>query len=162
MRYTLDTEFIEFPCTIDLLSIGLVAEDGREFYAVSDECDRRKANPWVVANVFPKLGTGPIITRKRIAAGVREFIGDDKPEFWGYYADYDWVAFCWLFGAMVDLPHGWPMYCNDIKQLMVSQGVASSALPPIDPTQDHNALYDAKWEMAVLKMLSQQKAAVAR
>jgi hypothetical protein len=30
MRYWLDTEFIEDGKTIDLISIGIVAEDGRE------------------------------------------------------------------------------------------------------------------------------------
>ena len=30
MKYWMDTEFIERPYTIDLISIGLVAEDGRE------------------------------------------------------------------------------------------------------------------------------------
>ena len=39
MKYWIDTEFIERPCTIDLISIGLVAEDGREFYAESSEVD---------------------------------------------------------------------------------------------------------------------------
>ena len=36
--------------------------------------------------------------------------------FYAYYADYDWVAFCWLFGKMIDLPKGFPMYCRDLKQ----------------------------------------------
>jgi hypothetical protein len=35
MRYWIDTEFIERPFAIDLISIGLAAEDGREFYAES-------------------------------------------------------------------------------------------------------------------------------
>lgn len=38
-------------------------------------------------------------------------------EFYGYYCDYDWVVFCWLFGKMIDLPKGFPMYCKDLKQL---------------------------------------------
>ena len=29
MKYWIDTEFIERPYTIDLISVGLVAEDGR-------------------------------------------------------------------------------------------------------------------------------------
>ncbi|WP_428743140.1 hypothetical protein [Tenacibaculum sp.] len=41
-----------------------------------------------------------------------------KPEFYAYYADYDWVLFCWLFGRMVDLPNGFPMYCKDLKQML--------------------------------------------
>ena len=40
------------------------------------------------------------------------------PEFYAYYADYDWVAFCWIFGKMIDLPKGFPMYCRDLKQML--------------------------------------------
>ncbi len=42
----------------------------------------------------------------------------DYPEFYAYYADYDWVVFCWLFGKMIDLPEGFPMYCRDLKQVL--------------------------------------------
>ena len=35
MKYFYDTEFIEDGSTIELISIGVVAEDGREYYAVS-------------------------------------------------------------------------------------------------------------------------------
>ena len=45
-----------------------------------------------------------------------ELTGKHKPEFYAYYADYDWVVFCWLFGKMIDLPKGFPMYCRDLKQ----------------------------------------------
>ena len=55
MRYFYDTEFIEDGRTIDLVSIGVVAEDGREYYAVSTEFDARKAGPWVRANVLNQL-----------------------------------------------------------------------------------------------------------
>ena len=44
MRYFYDTEFIEDGSTIELVSIGIVAEDGREFYAVSTEFDASNAN----------------------------------------------------------------------------------------------------------------------
>ena len=47
MRYFYDTEFIEDGTTIDLVSIGVVDEHGREFYAVSTEFDPGKAGPWV-------------------------------------------------------------------------------------------------------------------
>ena len=42
----------------------------------------------------------------------------ENPEFWGYYAAYDWVVFCWLFGKMVDLPAKFPFYCKDVKQFL--------------------------------------------
>ena len=40
----------------------------------------------------------------------------EQPEFYGYYSDYDWVVFAQLFGTMMDLPKGFPMYCKDLKQ----------------------------------------------
>lgn len=146
MRYYLDTEFIERPCTIDLISVGIVAEDGRELYRVSSEFDANQANPWVVENVIAKLGDGPRDSRAAIRQHILDFVGNDpKPEFWGYYADYDWVVFCWLFGTMMELPKGWPMYCRDIKQLADSLG--NPKLPPNDASE-HNALADARWNKA--------------
>jgi hypothetical protein len=58
-RFALDTEFIEDGRTIDLVSIALVAEDGRELYAVSSKFSQAKllANPWLAENVWPSLPT---------------------------------------------------------------------------------------------------------
>ncbi len=55
MRYFYDCEFIEDGRTIELVSIGVVCEDGREFYAVSTEFDPDRAGKWVRRNVLPKL-----------------------------------------------------------------------------------------------------------
>lgn len=141
MRYFLDTEFIERPFCIDLLSIGIVAEDGREFYAVNSYADHSKASDWVRENVLPHLGE-PFMSHEDIRDNVLAFVGYDKPEFWGYYADYDWVAFCWLFGSMIDLPKGWPMYCRDLKQWADSLG---NPRLPEQASTEHNALEDARW-----------------
>ena len=54
-RYFYDCEFIEDGRTIDLVSIGVVDEHGREFYAVSTEFDASRAIPWVRRNVLDKL-----------------------------------------------------------------------------------------------------------
>jgi hypothetical protein len=79
--------------------------------------------------------------RSEIAKEVVEFAGI-KPEFWAYFADYDWVVLCQLFGTMMDLPKGWPMYCRDVKQLCDSVG--NPALPA-QMDQEHHALADAMW-----------------
>ena len=55
MKYWIDTEYIAKPFSLDLVSIGLVAEDGREFYAESSEVDWSKASPWTLENVRPQL-----------------------------------------------------------------------------------------------------------
>jgi hypothetical protein len=140
MKFWFDTEFIEDGKTIDLLSIGVVSEDGRTFYAEPNEADLTKASDWVKANVIPHLSN---ITKPRadIAKELVEFMGE-KPEIWAYYADYDWVALCQLFGTMMDLPKGWPMYCRDVKQLCDSKG--NPKLPEQISTE-HHALTDAEW-----------------
>ena len=148
MRYWLDTEFIEYPRTIDLISIGIVDENDREFYAINQDCDFTKAGHWVQENVLGQIDSESKfwMPQKDIAHGILEYIGalgKDYPEFWGYYADYDWVIFCWLFGAMIDLPGGWPMYCRDIKQWCDQLG--NPSLPDQRRDEEHHALNDAKW-----------------
>ena len=143
-RYFIDTEFIERPGLLDLISIALVCDDGREFYAVSAEFNAANASEWVVANVLPKLPPRETwISRVEITSGLRAFIGP-APTFWGYFADYDWVLFCWLFGSMVELPDGWPMFCLDLKQSMVERGFTKDDLPA-QPERAHDALEDARW-----------------
>ena len=55
MKYFLDTEFIEGSSMIELISIGIVAEDGRTYYAINGECNFDHASDWVKNNVLIKL-----------------------------------------------------------------------------------------------------------
>lgn len=139
MKIYFDTEFIEDGKTIDLISIGMVREDGAELYLESSECDLSRADEWVKENVIKHL-TRTAIPRHAIRDQVLEFAGE-RPEFWAYYADYDWVVLCQLFGRMIDLPHGWPMYCKDLKQLA---DVFGKKLPK-QTSGEHHALSDARW-----------------
>lgn len=141
MRIWFDTEFIEDGRTIDLISIGMYREDGRTYYAENADCDLSRASLWVSQNVIPHL-CGITKPRHQIAREVVEFAGD-KPEFWAYFADYDWVVLCQLFGRMVDLPQGWPMFCLDVQQLRYLSGDTRD-LPPLKGNA-HNALDDAVW-----------------
>lgn len=261
MKYFIDTEFLEgtqakrvfgfnigqTKPTIDLISIGIVAEDGREYYAISKEFNLKEAwNRFQIEeqsgdmrNIFPegkkeywlrenvlrsiwndlngaeiygffktkkdrfdyKLGLEFSCrslryllneygkTNAQIAEEVKAFIY--KPynlsssivnnhkvferelfmnpiSFYGYYADYDWVVFCWLFGKMIDLPKGFPMYCNDLKQVLETQGFGcnGTTIPlemwgkdisehPLYPkqTNEHNALADARWNKELYEFL---------
>lgn len=140
-RIWFDTEFIENGRTIDLISIGMVREDGHYLYVENIECDRSRASKWVQQNVFPHLRGGiALMTRREIAETVRRFAGS-APEFWAYYADYDWVALCQLYGTMMDLPDGWPMFCLDLKQESYMRGVDL----PKQEGVEHDALADARW-----------------
>jgi hypothetical protein len=158
VKYFLDTEFMEDGKTIELLSIGLVREDGYEIYVVNSEADHSKANEWVKTNVIPHLFDnvgfkGPLLHwgRKLTKAGILTFVGQDpKPQFYSYYADYDWVAFCQLFGTMMDLPKGFPMYCRDIKQLCDMLG---NPKLPEQGKSEHHALLDARWNKEAFDFL---------
>lgn len=142
MRIWFDTEFIEDGKTIDLLSIGLVAEDGRTYYAETNDWIPGKASQWVKDNVLPHMQGGEAIKPRDVIAREIEAFAGERPEFWAYYADYDWVALCQLYGTMMQLPDGWPKYCRDLKQ--VCDAVGNPKLPPQE-TQEHHALADAAW-----------------
>lgn len=179
MKYFIDTEFIDDGKTIDLISIGILADDGREYYAISKEFNLDNASLWVIENVIPHLPQpelkttrqmGPLApgwkaeiiyppeykTRAEIREDIREFVNDytEQPEFWSYYGAYDWVGLCQLFGKMIDLPRGWPGYCRDIKQLCDSLG--NPELPHAFE-DEHHALSDARWNKAAFKHLMELK-----
>jgi len=207
MKYFIDTEFLEgtqkrgwfgrktTKPTIDLISIGIVCEDGRKYYAICNEFNFDEAwnrydqqdekSPkvyWIRANVLINVWldfVGGIHksylypftyenvkrifkengrSKAQIANDICAFIyGDDcggsgmsaiematkyepakeemKPEFYAYYSAYDWVAFCWIFGKMKDLPKGFPMYCNDLKQMLDQKA---------DKTYTHTQSFDKK------------------
>lgn len=148
MKFFLDTEFSERgpDHPIQLISIGIVADNGSELYAVSSDFLDEDCNDWVRANVLPKLGDTCRTPLKDIAIYVSQWVQREscgsKPEFWGYYADYDWVVTAQIFGTMMNLPKGWPKYCRDIKQLCDDLG--NPQLPKKE-TEEHNALSDARW-----------------
>ena len=152
MKYFLDTEFMEDGNTIDLISIGIVDERGREFYCIRHGFNASKANEWVMENVLKKLENDiPRYSNEQIKDRLFVFLaGDKEPEFWGYYADYDWVVFCQLFGTMMDLPKMFPMYCRDIKQLCDSLG---NPKLPEEGKDEHNALADARWNKKTYEYL---------
>jgi hypothetical protein len=142
MRYWIDTEFVAHPFVLDPVSIGVVAEDGREFYAESSEVDWAKASPWTLEHVRPQLA-GPAMSREEISYSLRDFTDhDEHPAFWGYFPAFDWVAFVGLFGGLEEMPFHYPQLCLDIKQWAIELG------DPELPTQTspaHHALNDARW-----------------
>lgn len=173
MRYYFDTEFIEDGKTIDPISIGIVAEDGRELYLQNTGCAFSRASDWVGRNVFPHLDhfdvvkmeptfsvespypPNPWMHRGAWSARIEAFLGDDPaPEFWAYYADYDWVLFCQLWGKMIDLPDHFPRFCRDLQQEIVRlrrEGKRVN-IPPQIGTK-HNALEDARWVASTYAVL---------
>jgi 3' exoribonuclease, RNase T-like len=150
VRFFYDCEFIEDGKTIELISIGVVDTDGREFYAVSTEFDDRRAGAWVRANVLPKLpspGDRAWRSRERIKNDLLDFLtapGEDI-ELWAWIAAYDHVVLCQLWGAMPALPRPLPRFTRELRQRWEDAGRPPLPSPPQDA---HDALADARHNLA--------------
>jgi hypothetical protein len=154
-RYFYDCEFIEDGLTIDLVSIGVVDEHGREFYAISSQFDESKAIPWVRRNVLDKLPSpaDPAWrSRERLREDLLEFLTEplrDDPEaeleLWAWYAAYDHVALAQLWGSMQALPRVIPRFTKDLRQLWDDAG--RPKLPEAAAAR-HDALVDARHNLA--------------
>ncbi len=150
MRYFYDTEFIEDGRTIELVSIGIVAEDGREYYAVSTDFDSSRANAWVRDNVLDKLPSpsSPVWrSRTTIRDEVLEFLtaGRGRPELWAWVGAYDHVVLAQLWGDMTGLPREIPRYTRELRQYWE---MAGSPDLPVLPADSHDALVDARHNLA--------------
>jgi hypothetical protein len=190
MRIFYDTEFLESgPAEpVRLISIGMVRDDGREYYAVSDEATKRplagmiRKNDWLMANVVPALPkahgdwnlyqprrwlfnySDPCVKpRPVIANEVREFILGSDPsgavphvELWADWAAYDHVALCQLWGRMIDLPDGIPMWTHDLRQELERSG-GEKQVPSMPGIRAHNALDDAREVKFRYEWLASQK-----
>ncbi len=155
MRTFFDTEFIENGDRHPIIpvSIGLVKEDGDNYYAEFKGVDWSKANSWVLENIKPNIGKSPelIKPKEQIAQEIVQFVGPN-PEFWAYYASYDWVILGQLYGSFVEQPQDWPQNCLDIRQYMWHLGVTRDDIP-YDNENEHNALADAIWNFRVFTWL---------
>jgi hypothetical protein len=158
VRYFYDTEFIEDGRTIELVSIGVVSEDGREFYAVSSEFDPERAGRWVRRNVLPKLPpySSPLwMSRSRIRDELLEFLVPHygaEVELWAWVAAYDHVALCQLWGSMTELPRSLPRFTRELRQHWEDRG--SPELPAV-PDDAHDALADARHNLAKFQAIEE-------
>jgi hypothetical protein len=147
MKYFYDTEFLEDGMTIELISIGIVAEDGREYYAINADMpyDRIAKDDWLMENVVANLGpqrgfrTMKSVIRDDVASFLRS--DDEDVELWADYAAYDHVVLAQLFGKMIDLPPWVPMFTHDFQQELRRLG---NPAIPAQPDGLHNALADAR------------------
>lgn len=180
MKVYYDTEFLEDGKTIDLISIGMVREDGQEYYAVNADMpwNRIQRHEWLSKNVVPHLPTktytvkpqrkdGSIIIQtldqqhpdvkhpRIIRNEVEDFLADaarkSTLELWSWYSAYDHVALCQLWGPMVAKPFFIPHYSNDIQQEFQRFGNPQHNIV----SGNHNALVDAHYHKALHEFIMQ-------
>jgi hypothetical protein len=144
MKYFYDTEFIDNGRTIELISIGVAAEDGREYYAVSTEFDPDRAGAWVRKHVLPKLpppASKLWRSRRQIRSDLEDFFdidGDETIELWAWVGAYD-------------LPPAIPRFTRELRQFWEERG--SPRMPP-RPRDAHNALVDAQHNLTRFRLMT--------
>lgn len=162
--------------------MGMVNMDtGAELYMVFNDFDTRRVAKdwWLMENVMSSIDHekfvvadfegSPVlrdiyvtdkaaVSRDQGAALLQDFVqGDTDIEWWNWYGAYDHLSLCQLFGKMIDLPKGFPMYSNDIKQIHKQSGYCQM---PKQPSGKHNALDDARFNVVrydyIMDVLSNQ------
>lgn len=157
LRYFYDTEFIDNGRTIELISIGVAAEDGREYYAISTEFDPERAGQWVRKHVLPKLPSpaSPLWrSRRQIRTELEDFFGidgDEEIELWAWVGAYDHVVLCQLWGPMTDLPPAIPRFTRELRQFWEERGCPR--MPP-RPRDAHDALVDAQHNLHRFRLMT--------
>ena len=154
LKYFLDTEHTDDGERFELISIAVVCEDGREYYAAVDGYDGAAVTSWMAENVLPTApGGGPLWKpRNQIRDDLVEFVVGDDIEFWTMCAWSDWSLVVRLFGRFEDTPESWPMACWDLWQLEAELGV-TKAERLAEPEGVHNALVDAHYHKRIYESL---------
>jgi hypothetical protein len=165
VRIFFDCEFTGLHQHTTLISIGLVAGDGREFYAEFDDFNRAQVNDWLTANVLCHLIfsghnmrhsdgilTGRSGGTRYIASELRKWLSlFDAVEMWGDVLAYDWMLFCELFDApdtAERLPRNVYYIPFDIATLMKIKGIdpdiSREEFSGMGTYAKHNAIDDAR------------------
>lgn len=168
-----DTEFTGLHQKTTLISIGLISDCGKTFYAELTDYDQSQIDDWLKENVLSKLKLKDYDTDRDynpynndvIIKGNTESIKhalehwfnlfDEKVEIWSDCLSYDWVLFNNIFGHAFSIPENVYYIPFDICTLFKEKGVD----PDISREKygcgevysempKHNALWDAQ----VIKM----------
>lgn len=154
MRIFFDTEFTGLHQHTTLISIGLISEDGRMFYAELLDYDKGQVDNWIQENVIAHLTREYSGTTETIKQKLETWLsGFDTVEMWSDCLSYDWVLFCQLWGHAFNIPKNVYYIPFDICTLLKVKGID----PDINrekfafgeclqemKDQKHNALWDAK------------------
>ena len=163
-----DCEFTGLRQKTTLISIGLVSECGKKFYAELTDYDKSQVDDWLQQNVIDKLifnnypNSGIILSDKWHSVELKANTNSVKEqleiwlsqfeqvEMWSDCLSYDWVLFCELWGHAFNIPKNVFYIPFDICTLFKDRGID----PDINREEyglavahsnlsKHNALWDA-------------------
>ncbi len=134
MNLYFDTEFTGLHAGTTLVNIGIVAENGKKFYAEFSDYEETQCDNWIKENVLKhtilagndtlaaRLGendnTTVVLGRK---VDIRYELGEwlkqfDGVQFVSDVCHYDMVLMIDIFGGAFDLPKNVSAVCHDINQ----------------------------------------------
>lgn len=163
-----DTEFTGLHQKTTLISIGMISECGKTFYAELTDYDGRQVDDWIDENVLSKLmllsmgvqSHGEVTGNEHVLvcgekAEVSQILNQwlsqfQHVEIWSDCLAYDWVLFCNIFGNAFDIPKNVYYIPFDICTLFKAKGIDPDvnregfAGMGDEDINKHNALWDAK------------------
>ena len=180
MKVFFDTEFTGLHKDTTLISIGLVAEDGRTFYAELTDYDKSQCDDWIVEHVINNLQyPGGVVTvadeTKTVIVGDKEQVRERLDEWFKQFdsvtlvsdvCHYDMVLLIDIFGHAFKLPRCVNAACHDINQ-DIAKYYGISEADAFDKSREeilaeheksvsgakHNSLYDAKVIMGIYQII---------
>lgn len=163
-----DCEFTGLHKDTTIISIGLISDCGKTFYAEFTDYDKGQVDDWLRQNVIKKLkypnnfkrlyhDNSVVICdnkeeiRKSLEWWFSQF---EKVEIWSDCLSYDWVLFNNIFGTAFDIPKNIYYIPFDICTLFKVKGIDSDISREeyakegkenwFAKEEKHNALFDAK------------------
>jgi hypothetical protein len=156
-----DTEFTGLHQNTTLISIGLVSECGKSFYAELTDYDKSQVDDWLQENVIDKLtleidgyfGSYDNMNVRGETELVQTKLGDwlnqfESVEMWSDCLAYDWVLFNKIFGHAFSIPSNVYYIPFDICTLFKVKGIDPDinreSFAGVNSDKKHNALHDAQ------------------
>lgn len=134
MKLFFDTEFTGLHKDTTLVSIGIVAENGQQFYAEFSDYSKNQCDNWIKENVLQNtvIGGNNVLYEEHkkngnltVSIGIKDQIryelGEwlkrfDSVQFVSDVSHYDFVLLIDIFGTAFDLPGNVSASCHDINQ----------------------------------------------
>ncbi len=156
-KFYLDMEFnqrnVGGHTVFEMISIGLIDEDGRTYYAVSNEFNLKAAqeNQFVNDVVLPRLGLPQTEwkSKDQIRQEVLDFIGCDEKNqalihYWWIPHDFMLLSDLLGEGDFMNMPPQIDRIGVNVAQTWKELGSPHIKLS-VDSDEEHNALVDAIW-----------------
>ncbi len=162
-----DTEFTGLHQNTTLISIGLISECGKTFYAEFADYDKTQLDEWLKKNIIANLyflngketniesctnlnNYSHVGDKGCIVADLKDWLAQfNEVEIWSDCLAYDWVLFNELFGHAFNIPKNVYYIPFDICTVFKLKGIdpdinREEFSGMIEGKNKHNALWDAK------------------